>query len=194
MRVSRPTVREALLALELLGVVRVFPGDGAYIVGPTEPRSVSRLSLDANPRELVEARAALEPHTAALAARRANPDALSELTESFSRSSTLSQAPEKIDDFIESGLHFHKVLAGYCGNHFLTETVHTFVSVGRHPLWILVNRMIMRDPAARRRQLDEHKVIMDAVLDGDERAAETRMQKHLELLDAQLFSVEPWSQ
>src|SRR5689334_14133503 len=59
--VSRPTAREALLALELVGAVEVRHGDGAYVRGPqARVGGVHGSPLDAPPRELIETRRTLE--------------------------------------------------------------------------------------------------------------------------------------
>jgi DNA-binding FadR family transcriptional regulator len=72
--VSRPTVREALIALEIAGLVEVRTGSGAYV----SPRARSKASSkgadkDAGPSafEIIEARRAIEPSIAAQAAMRA---------------------------------------------------------------------------------------------------------------------------
>src|SRR6201992_3793206 len=66
---SRTTVRDALLALELFGVVEVRPGSGCYISSLTSPRrKTSGVMMDAVPRELIEARIHIEPQVARICA------------------------------------------------------------------------------------------------------------------------------
>src|ERR1700742_4326828 len=68
---SRTTVRDALLALELFGVVEVRPGSGCYISSLTSPaRKASGVMMDAVPRELIEARIQVEPQVARVCAGR----------------------------------------------------------------------------------------------------------------------------
>src|ERR1700729_2196655 len=53
--VSRSTVREALLALELGGVVEVRPGAGCFLVGTSSSAgSMAALPIDSRPRQLLE--------------------------------------------------------------------------------------------------------------------------------------------
>src|SRR5512136_1076854 len=72
--VSRPSVREALIALEVEGYVEVRVGSGVYV---TQRRPQSRradpLSGDSGPFELIAARRLLEAECAALAAKLASP-------------------------------------------------------------------------------------------------------------------------
>src|SRR3712207_2725256 len=69
MGVARATVREALLALEIVGVIEVRHGAGTYVKGAGGV-SVTRDAslLDAPPRELIESRQAIEPVVAGLVA------------------------------------------------------------------------------------------------------------------------------
>jgi DNA-binding FadR family transcriptional regulator len=79
--VSRPTAREVLLALELIGAVEVRHGDGAYVRGPqARVGGFNGSPLDAPPRELIETRRTLKPAVAALAATRIGPDTLTALS------------------------------------------------------------------------------------------------------------------
>jgi len=67
--VSRSTVREAVLALELSGVVEVRPGSGCYLttIGVGSGSQVP-LPIDASPREVLEVRQLVEPSVAHLSA------------------------------------------------------------------------------------------------------------------------------
>ena len=66
--VSRSTVREALLALELCGVIEVLPGSGCYLVGAgMAPRFLLGLVGDSSPRELLDVRQMIEPTMAGCA-------------------------------------------------------------------------------------------------------------------------------
>lgn len=190
MQVSRPVVREALLALELLGVVRVQPGEGVYVRERPEPAAIAEVGFDAHPRELIEARAAIEPEVAALACRRADTEVIAELAASLERGRALSDSPADLDALIECGLDFHRILARHCGNHFLAGTVEALVSVGQHPLWVLVNRAVMRERSARVREMEEHRAVLEAIRRRDEGAARDCMHRHLQLLDTTLFSAQ----
>src|ERR1700728_3075637 len=71
---SRTTVRDALLALELFGVVDVRPGSGCYISNLTsQRRKTSSVMMDAIPRELIEARVNVEPQGARICAGNVSP-------------------------------------------------------------------------------------------------------------------------
>jgi len=76
--VSRPTVREAIIALEVDGLVEVRMGSGVYVVART-PRGGQAGETDVGPFELLEARRAIEGESCALAAIRITDEELAAL-------------------------------------------------------------------------------------------------------------------
>ncbi|MET0535862.1 MAG: GntR family transcriptional regulator, partial [Steroidobacter sp.] len=66
--VSRPTIREAVIALELQNIVEVRLGAGVYVLDPSVNQRANGVELTIGPFELMEARKIIEPETAALAA------------------------------------------------------------------------------------------------------------------------------
>jgi DNA-binding FadR family transcriptional regulator len=69
--VSRPSVREALIALEVEGYVEVRVGSGVYVLGPRSAEAPTTLPADSGPFELIKARWLIEAECAALAAKAA---------------------------------------------------------------------------------------------------------------------------
>src|SRR4029453_16535286 len=69
--VSRPSVREALIALEVEGYVDVRVGSGVYVVGPRASGDFTALPADSGPFELIKARWLIEAECASLAAQNA---------------------------------------------------------------------------------------------------------------------------
>src|ERR1700754_1525250 len=92
--VSRATVREAILALELIGAVEVRHGDGTYVRGPhAGVTGIEGSALDVAPRELIEARRSVEPVVASLAAVRIDAEALRGLTRDVDEATELVAEP-----------------------------------------------------------------------------------------------------
>src|SRR5450631_2937949 len=58
--VSRPSVREALIALEVEGYVEVRVGSGVYVIGPGRAARTETLPADSGPFELIKARWLIE--------------------------------------------------------------------------------------------------------------------------------------
>ncbi|TLM80768.1 FadR/GntR family transcriptional regulator [Pseudarthrobacter sp. NamE5] len=185
-QVSRPTAREAFLALELIGAIEVRHGDGTFV------RSVARVGGDGNPldvppRELIETRMAIEPVAVNLAASRATPEQLATLEGYLDRQSELVEDPNGIAEFVALGLQFHSDLAPGCGNSLLAGVIKQLVNIEFHPLWVLVNQQGLPDPASRQLQVDEHRAVLKAVRDGDGVSAADAMRAHLGHLDRAMF-------
>lgn len=191
MGVSRPTVREALLALEVIGVLDVRPGSGTY-VAPGKGASLAPSlplpsDLGLSPAEVIEARITLEPALVRLCATRLPPDAVRPLEELLDQTESAAEDAGRLDEFLRLGLRFHSELAPYCGNQLLASFCSSLVDVIEHPLWALVNRRAMQDLEARREQVAEHRAIIAAVARGDEDAAAEEMATHLNRLNVAVF-------
>lgn len=121
--VSRPSVREAIRGLSILGVVKSRQGGGAYIsdldaealLGPIR----FFLSLeDVNVRELYDARSLIESDVARRAAVNMSDAQLDELTAILAaQESTLQDARA----FRVSDVDFHEAIWNGCGNAFLRK-------------------------------------------------------------------------
>jgi GntR family uxuAB operon transcriptional repressor len=186
--VSRATVREALLALELLGVVAARHGEGVYFTEPLG--SIGRRfgsPLDVPPGELLETRAEIEPVIAALSAGRMDRHRLSNLYDLVDESAALVDDVERLPDFVRLGLRFHSELAPGCGNRVLADIGCQLTNLEAHPLWALVNQLCMRTRDARQGQVLEHREILDAIDRQDDAAASVAMTAHLNALMGQIF-------
>src|SRR5512132_3028456 len=80
--VSRPSVREALIALEVEGLVEVRIGSGIYVLGPAKPPAPDQEQA-AGPFELLRARYVVESECAALAAKSARKGQVDAIEEAF---------------------------------------------------------------------------------------------------------------
>lgn len=190
--VSRGIVREALLALELSGVIEIRPGSGCYLTGmgvftgaqPVPPG-------DSSPRELLEARQIIEPSAARLAAQRVSPKDLRRLAALIDDAETTSASMDRTvdgpDHFVRLTLAFHRELAQACGNAILASVTGHLVDAGEHPLWLLVDKNVVRDPAIRSTQISEHRAVLTAVAARHSEAAAEAMAVHLGALSARIL-------
>lgn len=177
--VSRPTIREAMIALEIFGLVEIRHGSGIYVLqsgaaAVGDPGRDADPDLDVGAFELIEARIIIEGETAAVAAAAATDEDIVALEGFVERM--------QADDLLESEVAdqaFHQYLAGITDNGALIDTVEN--------LWALR----MRSPLTRQimtrakggvhsARLDEHKRILAAMRARDPAAARTAMRHHLE--------------
>ena len=120
---SRSSLREAVRALTLVGVLETRQGDGTYVTSLEADlllggaSFVSELARGPSVLELYQVRRILEPAATALAAARITDDELDELELCLDRMSE-AQATEA---FVEADESFHKVIRDACGNAMLSS-------------------------------------------------------------------------
>ncbi|HEY3737407.1 MAG TPA: FadR/GntR family transcriptional regulator [Jatrophihabitans sp.] len=190
---SRTTVRDALLALELFGVVEVRPGSGCYVSNLNPPRRrTSSIMLDSIPRELLEARLHVEPVVAGICAGHVGQEGIARLRRLIDACEQEGSraAPDDLGPFLKLSHEFHAELAVHCGNSILADLTRQLVDVTAHPLWQVVNAMHVRNPVARAEQIAEHRKIVDAVERGDSEGASAAMRYHLGGLEINIFGAQ----
>jgi DNA-binding FadR family transcriptional regulator len=172
--VSRATVREAMIALELAGLVDIRIGSGIYVC---ERRANGQTTDDPGPGpfELIDARRAIESGTAALAAVHATDEELAVLNaalETMRREVAGNEASEDGDRL------FHLGIASATHNALLARTVAELWEWRRGPMWTRLNdNLYMR--RNRRRWIQDHERILDALRRHDADAAQAAMRDHL---------------
>jgi GntR family transcriptional regulator, transcriptional repressor for pyruvate dehydrogenase complex len=163
---SRNSLREAVRALSLARVLEVRQGDGTY-VSSLEPGQLLEPTLSATHLlqgrtvlELFQVRRMLEPEAAALAALRADDDALQDLRRELER---MVAAGDRADELVEADAAFHDVIARAPGNGVLRALLGSLsTSTMRARLW---HGTVDRDALDVARA--EHARIYEAIAAGD---------------------------
>lgn len=174
--VGRSAVREALAALEVLGIVSVKPGSGTYLRGTASDLLPDTLRWGLlighrSTEELLELRAGLEIYVARLAARRRDAADLQTATDALARTrATL----DDLAGFVAADRAFHDGLAAAAGNHLLVD----LLQVVRSLLRVYADRAVRDDDDARVAQA-EHEAIHAAVVVGDADTAASAMAAHM---------------
>jgi DNA-binding FadR family transcriptional regulator len=179
--VSRPSVREALIALEVEGWVEVRTGSGIYVQPPRQ-RSRARTAPNGNgtaadwgPLELMRARELVEGEVAALAARHARKAQVGAIA------GALAQMQDEADAGVEPRAGdeaFHTAIAQACGNEVLSDTVRSYWSARHGPIFARLGDYF-ENPASWSAALREHAAVLQAIRDRDAGAARLAMQQHL---------------
>jgi DNA-binding FadR family transcriptional regulator len=176
--VSRPSVREALIALEVEGVIEVRTGSGIYVLPPAMRRARSpkpAASAEWGPLQLMRARELVEGEVAALAARHAKKADL------LAIDSALQQMGEEVAAGHEprSGDEaFHNAIAQACGNEVLRDTVQGYWRARYEPLFERLGTHFETRPAWLI-AIKEHGAVLDAIRARDADAARAAMHSHL---------------
>lgn len=186
--VSRPTVREAIIALEVQGFVEVRIGAGAYV--RRIPGTAETPGFHVTGFELMEARIAIEGEAAALAAVQitdAELDLLDELVERIDQLNRMSANP---DDADETDREFHQVIARATRNAAMINTVEQMWQLRASSPDIAL--LLAKARAAKVKPVvEEHRVIAEALRSRDPAQARAAMRAHIAaVLDHLLFATE----
>lgn len=176
--VSRPSVREALIALEVEGRVEVRVGSGVYVrEGHKHPNGHATIpATEWGPLELLRARRVVEGEIAALAAtdgKRRQVDAVAAAIASMHADADAGIQPRAGDRA------FHVAVAEAAGNVVLLETVQTFWDARRGPLFEKLGDHFESVPSWRK-AIAEHELVYEAIRAHDGAAARDAMRQHLD--------------
>lgn len=177
--VSRPSVREALIALDVEGWVEVRSGSGVYALDrPAGNRSLAAEATtpEWGPLELIRARRVVEGETAAIAAkqaRRRDFDAMRAAIDNMITDADLGVMP------LDGDRAFHTAVVQAGGNSVLSETVQAFWDSRRGPVF---ERLGGHFESVRswRSAIAEHEHVLAAVRSRDAAAARGAMHAHMD--------------
>ena len=174
--VSRATVSQALVALEVIGVVAVRHGDGALL---TETRSSTKI-IDAirahatRLPEVIEARDALESKLAALAAQRRSDDDMARIDGALDE---MERDIEADGRGVEGDEQFHAAITAAAHSSLLARMMAEISDL------ILETRIeSLSQPGRPRDSLKAHRKIAEAIRRKDPRAAAEAMHDHVEMV------------
>lgn len=185
--VSRPSLREALIALEVEGLIEVRTGSGIYVTGGPGAGSLPVAHDDPavfpqadspkewGPLEVLRARQVFEVEIAAMAAtraRRVDLQAIDAALEQMRDQAAAGRAPRHGDEA------FHLAVAKACGNDVLYDAVCRTWQARDSALFERLGDYF-EHPSAWAMAIDEHEQVYQAICKQDARAARRAMQHHL---------------
>ena len=182
LHVSRPSVREALRAMEIIGLIEIRPGDGTVItnlnIGPfintIAPLFLKREGFEV---ELLEFRSMLEVKAVELASKHITPEKADQLHEQIKK---MKQALDADDPDLgaRADIEFHRLIFVLTDNIVLTKASECVVSI----LEISVRyarTLLLEDAANAEKLYREHSGIYKAIRDGSAERAKKHMEEHL---------------
>lgn len=177
--VSRPTVREALIALEVEGRVEIRGGSGVSVL--ERPRS-ARKSVPASkdlpppgPFDVLFARDLIEPDIAALAARNATPRHITVLSNALSEMVCCSAGDMRRLDYDRE---FHFALAEASGNGALVLATQALWATRVEPVYLRLEDHFHNERVWQQ-AIMEHREILEAIKRQDAKAARAAMHRHM---------------
>lgn len=174
--VSRPTIREAIIALEVRGRIEVKTGSGVYVLTPKE---VSEPVADINAFEITQARALIEGEVAAIAATSITESELKQLHQTV-----LDMEDEK--NMSSADEEFHLIIAKSTRNAAMILSVTNLWALRSSSIEIIkdYNSVCRSDNS---KTIAEHNAIYQALASGNAAEARTTMHNHFNRLINTLF-------
>ncbi len=188
MGVSRPSVREALSALQLVGVLETRPGDGTYVVKELDRRdaAISLLEEQESPVEALEARRVLERAIVQMAATRATRQGLDAMARAVD---ALRLATDRRDyeAFTAANGSFHLAIVSMAGNERLDRAARPLIDVMQQQLAQEMRRKeYTHDGAFFNAMFEVHVDVYNALKDGSAARATEAMDRHFDMIEASL--------
>jgi GntR family transcriptional repressor for pyruvate dehydrogenase complex len=181
--VSRTSVRQALTALRVGGIVDIRHGDGIFLLRSPEevvpPLVEELLASHAQLPSIMEVREGLESQTARLAARRRTEADLATLRDTLE---AMSAAIDAGEDGANADRDFHGAIARASRNDILIGLMEQLAE----PI-ALTRRASLARPGRPPRSLAAHRTILDAIESRDEEGAVKAMGDHLRVVSDVAF-------
>jgi DNA-binding FadR family transcriptional regulator len=186
--VSRSSIREALIALEITGWVEIRTGNGVYVSDPL-PQATPAVQTVSTEEEfslqsLVKARQVYESMTAELAAINGTEEQREKLR-AIARE--LNELNANNDAFLEADRRFHMMISEMTGNEVLHDMMGYLWDKRRSRRFMRLESHYTEVDFAREMNAD-HQGILDAILAQDGAGAKARMSRHLQHVYDQLFA------
>lgn len=195
MGVGRPSVREAISALQIVGILESRPGDGTYVQNRNDTedlavRAFNVLEESDSPLQILQARKALEIGVAQLAISEAADEDLRLVQDALD---------EKIDkgkggqysEYLRYGKKFHLAIARATKNPVILRMMDNLLNASQQPLSVSMRQRFYEEDSNRITQmLDNHLDILRAIMERDTEKAIAAMEQHFHLLIEQFYFTE----
>jgi GntR family transcriptional repressor for pyruvate dehydrogenase complex len=174
--VSRPVLREALKALQVMNIIRIQQGAGAY-VRSLEPQNIVEhldivFHLDISLyHDLYEARRVLEGSLARMAAARITQEELAALAENIRKA---EEHTCDLEDFYQLDLDLHGIVLKAAGNRVMPVFMQSI-----NKLVLLMRKRSNAKPHIRLNTIADHRMIYEALAARDGEAAGKAMEQHI---------------
>lgn len=188
--ISRSSLRQALTALEAVGIIRKKAGVGSFVQdGALEIISqeiVAELVTEGDPLMLVEARQMLEPDLARLAALRRTEEDLERMRGQLAEMDRLELHSFSPERFVEADIEFHLAIAAAAHNPLLVRLFAEVADQMGHRVWLQAALPVVLRRAPEYEA--HHEKIFEAIEARDGKKARQTMVMHLQSIHDNLRS------
>ena len=197
--VSRASIREAMSALEILGLIESRGSQGNFVKvnrteAITDSESLKELMKNHSPLEVFEARCELEPSLTALAAKKRTLEDLKELKEHLQKLNSLSHQIEfdlkdlkKIEDYMEEDRLFHLQIA-HCANNSILLAIYSGVNIMlKEKHWKVLKMKSMVKKGKIKKFEKEHTEMFNTIREGNAELARINALDHLQYIKRDMF-------
>jgi GntR family transcriptional repressor for pyruvate dehydrogenase complex len=179
LNISRASLREALLTLETLGLLRTEPGRGTFVSrrDPSSSGAMARWRYADSYRlpDVFETRLLIEGRIANLAAKAISPEAIEALVAATDNMEKHWAAGDLLAN-VEADLEFHSIIAAACPNRMLVDLYNSardlITETQRRPIPIT-------EPARMSASISEHRRIIAALRAHNAAEAKAQMEDHI---------------
>ena len=180
--VSRGTLREAVRALTVIGVLDTRQGDGTYVTSLEPHVLLASLSFTVDLHQeggallLLETRRILESHATGQAAHRLDADGLAYLDSLLAEAEALLRVePLDHEALLDNDRRFHRTIVAAAGNAVMASLIESLSGQTMRARWWRE----LADDGAARRTVDEHRAIARALAARDPERARLRAAVHV---------------
>ncbi|HKQ80286.1 MAG TPA: FadR/GntR family transcriptional regulator [Blastocatellia bacterium] len=176
LHISRPSLRTALKALSVMGIIHAKPGAGTYIANSlpevfTEPMHFMTLINNTSVEELFEARRIIEAGLAELAAERATEADIAALARETEEMKATIGDPE---EFLKHDVRFHQAMARAANNKLMSGVMDTVAQLLFH-----IRRQTITHESDLEEAIEWHEKIIAAMQKHDPKRAKEMLSGHL---------------
>jgi len=182
MGLSRPSIREALSALQAVGLIESRPGSGNYVLKSQSSNEEGNAPLliesEAGCLEVMEARETLEPPVAALVAQKVTPGKIINLKEAISEMRIQAQSGD-FTSYIQADKKFHLALVDAVENKLIICALVPLINTIDQKIYRkFTHHYYLKDSTDLERVVDLHGEILRAIIREKPDIAYERMCEH----------------
>ncbi len=175
--ISRPLIREILADLETQGLVERKPNRGAIV------RRVDLTSL----LEIMDLREMLEGLAARLATRNSSPEDWADMEKAFGKPADQMVENQDFDSFLDLVAALRDRIVKTAQNEELSKLIYSlFAKI------TIVQRRVVILPGRMKQGINEHRQVIEAIMSGDEDAAEQKKRNNLRSARDYLIQYKKW--